>query len=204
MKILAVSDNVLAKLENRENLLQNYSQVNAVISCGDMPAHYLEFIVDVLNVPLLYVRGNHDVHYTAEHLAAMTYTGVCATLRRIAMGRLGGLLRYNPRADSVHPKRNVLAGLAAVPCRADGARAFRRLLGRHAHACAATPHPRPARPRAYRLQCLPLAHSALSSAFPAAGMWIRTTHLCSAPTRASLETEVININPAKVLEISEA
>src|SRR5947209_13334434 len=31
-----------------------------VLSCGDLPSDYLEYIVTRLNVPLLYVPGNHD------------------------------------------------------------------------------------------------------------------------------------------------
>jgi 3',5'-cyclic AMP phosphodiesterase CpdA len=34
--------------------------VDLVISCGDLPFDYLEYIVTVLNVPLLFVPGNHD------------------------------------------------------------------------------------------------------------------------------------------------
>lgn len=33
---------------------------DAVVSCGDLPFEYLEYIVTVLSVPLLYVPGNHD------------------------------------------------------------------------------------------------------------------------------------------------
>jgi len=31
-----------------------------VLSCGDLPPYYLEFLVTVLDVPLFDVRGNHD------------------------------------------------------------------------------------------------------------------------------------------------
>src|SRR5215210_4021764 len=43
MKILCISD-----------------RVEAVISCGDLPFDYLEYIVTFLGVPLYYVLGNHD------------------------------------------------------------------------------------------------------------------------------------------------
>ena len=35
-------------------------QADIVLSCGDLPWDYLEYIVSRLNVPLLYVPGNHD------------------------------------------------------------------------------------------------------------------------------------------------
>jgi Icc-related predicted phosphoesterase len=31
-----------------------------VVACGDLPFDYLEYVVTMLNVPLLYVPGNHD------------------------------------------------------------------------------------------------------------------------------------------------
>ncbi len=62
MKILAVSDQRLKKLGNSEFLRTQYADVKAVVSCGDLDPDYLDFIVSVLNVQLLYVRGNHD-HY---------------------------------------------------------------------------------------------------------------------------------------------
>ena len=34
--------------------------VDLIISCGDLDADYLEFLVTMVSCPLLYVRGNHD------------------------------------------------------------------------------------------------------------------------------------------------
>ncbi|WP_407690116.1 metallophosphoesterase family protein [Rubrobacter aplysinae] len=34
--------------------------VEAVLSCGDLPFDYLEYLVTFIGVPLFYVRGNHD------------------------------------------------------------------------------------------------------------------------------------------------
>ena len=62
-KILAISDQRLAEMQQQEFLRQNYSDVMCIISCGDMEVSYLEFINSVLNIPLFYVRGNHDSHY---------------------------------------------------------------------------------------------------------------------------------------------
>lgn len=38
------------------------SDVDIIISCGDLPAYYLDFLVTVLGKPMYYVCGNHD-HY---------------------------------------------------------------------------------------------------------------------------------------------
>ena len=37
--------------------------IDLIISCGDLPANYLSFFVTLCNVPLLYVKGNHDGKY---------------------------------------------------------------------------------------------------------------------------------------------
>ena len=50
-------------MENAAHLRRRYHDVDLIVSCGDMPAVYLEFITSVLNVPLFYVCGNHDERY---------------------------------------------------------------------------------------------------------------------------------------------
>ncbi len=62
MKILLVSDKVSDYVYS-DGLKQAFSEVELVLSCGDLPYPYLEFIVSMLNVPLLYVLGNHDHEY---------------------------------------------------------------------------------------------------------------------------------------------
>src|SRR5687768_10428180 len=63
MKILAVSDQRLNEMEKPDYLRQNYGEAKILISCGDIDAGYLEFIATVLNLPLYFVKGNHDDHY---------------------------------------------------------------------------------------------------------------------------------------------
>jgi Icc-related predicted phosphoesterase len=59
MKILCISDRVETTLYGPS--LNHYaSGVEAVISCGDLPFSYLEYIVTFLGVPVYYVLGNHD------------------------------------------------------------------------------------------------------------------------------------------------
>jgi uncharacterized protein len=56
-RILAVADEVDESLGG-EALGQ--LRPDLVLSAGDLPFDYLEYLVTVLNVPLLYVPGNHD------------------------------------------------------------------------------------------------------------------------------------------------
>lgn len=59
MKILAISD--VTELMLYGGSLAGYaSGVEAVVSCGDLPFEYLEYIVTFSGAPLYYVRGNHD------------------------------------------------------------------------------------------------------------------------------------------------
>jgi uncharacterized protein len=59
VKVLCVSDHVERMLHGPS--LTSYALgVEAVISCGDLPFDYLEYLVTFLGVPLYYVLGNHD------------------------------------------------------------------------------------------------------------------------------------------------
>ncbi len=63
MKILALSD------EEYPGFYEYYTpgklrEYDLIISCGDLRASYLSFIVTVARAPLMYVHGNHDASYT--------------------------------------------------------------------------------------------------------------------------------------------
>jgi predicted phosphodiesterase len=62
VKILIVAD------EESRSLWDYFSPeklkgIDMIISCGDLNANYLQFLVTFGNCPLLYVRGNHDTRY---------------------------------------------------------------------------------------------------------------------------------------------
>jgi Icc-related predicted phosphoesterase len=59
VKTLFVSDKVVEHLYSR-SIADRYKDVDLIIGCGDLPYYYLEFLLDMLNIPLLYVHGNHD------------------------------------------------------------------------------------------------------------------------------------------------
>jgi len=56
-RILAVADEVDETLEGHK---LPALRPDIVLSCGDLPFDYLEYLVSTLDVPLLYVPGNHD------------------------------------------------------------------------------------------------------------------------------------------------
>lgn len=95
MKILCVSDTVVSQMENAAHLRRRYHDVELLISCGDMPASYLEYITSVLNVPLFYVRGNHDSGYEERPPGGINLHRTRVTYHGISFYGIEGSLRYN-------------------------------------------------------------------------------------------------------------
>jgi len=59
MKILLISDKVIEHIYST-SIEERFKDIDFIISCGDLPNYYLEFIVSTLNKPLFYVMGNHN------------------------------------------------------------------------------------------------------------------------------------------------
>ena len=59
-KILTISDIVSQPLYN-SSIKERFEGLDFIVSCGDLPYYYLEYIVSMLNIPLFFVHGNHDV-----------------------------------------------------------------------------------------------------------------------------------------------
>ena len=58
MKILTISD-VVHDLVQSPNIAERFKDVDLVLSCGDLPFDYLEYVVTMLGKRLCYVYGNH-------------------------------------------------------------------------------------------------------------------------------------------------
>lgn len=65
MKILAVADYEEKCLWGKwsTEMEARLSDVDLVLSAGDLSSYYLEFLTEKLNIPLVYVPGNHDTGY---------------------------------------------------------------------------------------------------------------------------------------------
>ena len=95
MKILCVSDTVVPQMENAAHLRRRYQDIELLISCGDLPAGYLEFITSVQNIPLFYVRGNHDSGYEERPPGGINLHRQRVEYHGISFYGIEGSLLYN-------------------------------------------------------------------------------------------------------------
>ena len=95
MKILCVSDTEMPQLHNAANLRRRYNDIDVIVSCGDMPPNYLDFISSIVGAPLFYVRGNHDEIYDQEPPGGIDLHGQFVEYRGLTMAGLEGSIRYN-------------------------------------------------------------------------------------------------------------
>lgn len=99
MLILAIGDEVSPTLE-RAVLSESFPKVGLILSCGDLPYDYLEFLVDAVGAPLLYVRGNHDRPVETENRVirapqgCVDVDGKLVEVGNLLILGLGGSRRY--------------------------------------------------------------------------------------------------------------
>jgi Icc-related predicted phosphoesterase len=86
---------------NSPTVAERFCDIDLIIGCGDLPNDYLEFLVSALNVPLLYVPGNHDSEYNPMNPA--TYPQGCDNVdlkmvrsKGLNITGFGGSMRYRP------------------------------------------------------------------------------------------------------------
>jgi uncharacterized protein len=116
VKILAISDQ---EVEQIYDLVPqgHFSDVEMIISCGDLRYEYLEYLVTVLNVELFYVPGNHDPEDNADSPAARA--AGCTNLdlgttraKGLLLAGFGGSIRYRP--EGVNQYTQTVAFLRAA------------------------------------------------------------------------------------------
>lgn len=99
MKILAVSDQIVERVYS---LAANghFKDIDLILGCGDLPYAYLEYLVTMLNKPLMYVPGNHDLEYgndpNAHAEGGSNLDARTIYHQKILIAGLGGSIRYRP------------------------------------------------------------------------------------------------------------
>lgn len=113
MKILAVSDRVSTAVY-AGRIADRFGDVDMVISCGDLPYSYLEYIVSMLDVPCLYVHGNHDHPEYTSSGEVLTKPGGWVNLDSRAykesgllLAGLEGSIRYKPGVQYQYTEREM-------------------------------------------------------------------------------------------------
>jgi len=121
MNVLAVSDQVIDFIYGPA-CRKKFPHIDLVISCGDLPYYYLEFILTTLDKPLYFVRGNHanKVEYSPS-IAITGPRGAFDLHRRVErcqgllLAGVEGSLRYN-RGDFQYTQGEMWAHvLSLVP-----------------------------------------------------------------------------------------
>jgi Icc-related predicted phosphoesterase len=74
-----------------------FPNIDFIISCGDLKASYLSFIVSMIPAPLFYVHGNHDTDYLRKPPeGCVDIDGRVVSYRGLRIGGLGGCLGNSP------------------------------------------------------------------------------------------------------------
>ena len=106
MKSLALSDQVVDVIHT-SNLADRFHDINLIVGCGDLPVDYLEFVVSMLNVPLVYVPGNHDRdNYSIP--GGIPIDGRLVKISNIRIAGLGGSQRYKPKGKHQYSDTEML------------------------------------------------------------------------------------------------
>lgn len=94
MKILIISDVESQYLWNHLDY-EKFKEVELILSAGDLNPKYLSYLVTMLNVPLLYIHGNHDAKY-AEYppLGCQCIEDKIVEFKGVRILGLGGSRRY--------------------------------------------------------------------------------------------------------------
>ena len=90
MRLLAVSDEESASLWSGQ--VKDIARgVDVIVSCGDLRNEYLEFLLTMINAPLLYVFGNHD---ESGPEGCVCIDGRVCEVEGVRFLGLGGSMRY--------------------------------------------------------------------------------------------------------------
>lgn len=92
MYLLALSDRVVPYVYS-SSVKESYKDVDLIVGCGDLPPDYLEYLVSQLDVPLVYVPGNHDLDEFRVP-GGVSVDGQVARVAGLTVAGLGGSRRY--------------------------------------------------------------------------------------------------------------
>lgn len=105
-----------------EHLLDNFGEADIVLGCGDLPYEYMEYVVSVMNRPLLYVHGNHDPNPLRTSDGSLKYgpegcDPLDDRIRRVlgvSFLGLGGSVRYSSRSEYQYTESQMRGRIARL------------------------------------------------------------------------------------------
>ncbi len=98
LRILAVSD-VESKFIWEHFDPELFRGVDLILSCGDLKASYLSYLVTMIPAPLFYVHGNHDDDYARRPpLGCECVDGRVVEYKGLRIAGLGGCMGTDPRS----------------------------------------------------------------------------------------------------------
>lgn len=117
MKILLLADREEKALwgDWSDNMKKRLSEVELILSAGDLDPDYLEFLVTMLNKPLVYVRGNHDGRYDVKPPeGCINADGKIVDICGLRILGLGGSMRYKPGDPDMYTEREMRRRILAL------------------------------------------------------------------------------------------
>jgi Icc-related predicted phosphoesterase len=103
LKILAVCDEVDPRLySSHTGRVPLQTNPDLILSCGDLPSYYLDYLVSKLDAPMYAVHGNHDASPPREGAEGFAHCGAdwvggrgIRTPRGVLLAGFDGCMRYN-------------------------------------------------------------------------------------------------------------
>ncbi len=121
MRVLAISDKVVPSLYS-EQIRQRVGEVDLVISCGDLPYYYIDYVVSMVNRPAFFVYGNHGraVEYWSNNQAVTGPVGAFNLHRQtvqeggLLLAGLEGSIRYSRAPRFQYTEAEMWANIARL------------------------------------------------------------------------------------------
>ncbi len=115
MRILTVSDQI-SDILHTPAVKEVARGVELILSCGDLPGEYLEYLVSLLNVPMLYVMGNHGGAggEKPEPDGAENIDGRAVEYKGLLIAGLEGSVRYNNRPQYQYTENEMRGKIALL------------------------------------------------------------------------------------------
>lgn len=105
---------IMVFADHESRLLYDYydpermKDIDLIISCGDLSQKYLSFFVTLCNVPLLYVKGNHDKTYDINPPeGCICIEDNIFVYKGIRILGLGGSMQYIPGAPGQYTEQQM-------------------------------------------------------------------------------------------------